>query len=302
MGFFTGAGPVVQIKDARGNIDGLTVSGKPLYEGQLIVLTNKLSASASEIFAGAMADYGRALIVGDTTTFGKGSVQLPRRVGDYMPLASARQGSGTLKITEQKYYRVGGASTQLKGVPSDIILPMPTAAFEIGEAELDYALPYDEIPKAPGFTTSTKLADILSTLKSRSYKRIKADKDLQYMTDNIARFRDRVEINSLSLNKAEREKESNEQLARKKTRDAERKARYALMAKDDAANMKIYKLTLKNLNDEQLHLDTKDDDSEYMQKEKDLEDELSESPEYPSGLDAELRETLHILRDMIDFS
>ena len=94
-----------------------------------MVLINKLSASASEILAAALQDYGRAVIVGDTSTFGKGTVQQPVDIGQYLPYFSARDRAGLLKVTTQKFYRVPGGSTQLKGVESDIQLPTATAAF-----------------------------------------------------------------------------------------------------------------------------------------------------------------------------
>ena len=132
-GFFTGRGPVVQIKDTRGNVDVKTANNREkLFKGPIVVLINKLSASASEILAAALQDYGRAVIVGDTSTFGKGTVQQPVDIGQYLPYFSARDRAGLLKVTTQKFYRVPGGSTQLKGVESDIQLPTATAAFEWG--------------------------------------------------------------------------------------------------------------------------------------------------------------------------
>lgn len=180
VGFFTGAGPVVQVRDSRGHVDKLTVSGRQLFTGDVVVLTNKLSASASEIFAGAMADYGRAVIVGDESTFGKGTVQIPRPLADYLPYFSSREGCGMIKVTVQKFYRVNGASTQLKGVVSDITLPQVTSALQIGEGEMDYAMPYDEIAPAPGYVKEGRIARILPTLRERSAARVASDKDLQY--------------------------------------------------------------------------------------------------------------------------
>ncbi len=300
VGMFTGAGPIVQVKDSRGNVERLTVSGHPIFDGELVVLTNKLSASASEIFAGAMTDYGRALIVGDETTFGKGTVQVTRNIGDYLSFFSPREGSGMLKITTQKYYRVGGASTQLKGVRSDIVLPVATAGFEIGESETDYPMAYDEIAQAPGYTRSKKLDAILPMVKQRSAARVGADKDMQYMRENIIRFRERTHRNKVSLNKAERERENAELLDRKKTIDEERKARYAQMQQDDEKNLKIYRLNLEDVEKPQLDTVKSDKEEAYMSREETPEEELSKSPDYPSDLDPELREGMNILRDMID--
>ena len=125
---------MVQIKDTRGNVDVKTANNREkLFKGPIVVLINKLSASASEILAAALQDYGRAVIVGDTSTFGKGTVQQPVDIGQYLPYFSARDRAGLLKVTTQKFYRVPGGSTQLKGVESDIQLPTATAAFELGE-------------------------------------------------------------------------------------------------------------------------------------------------------------------------
>ncbi len=302
VGYFIGSGPVVQVKDSRGNIDRLTISGKPLFTGDAIVLTNKLSASASEIFAGAMVDYGRAIIVGDETTYGKGTVQVTREIGDYLSYFSPREGSGMLKLTMQKYYRVGGASTQLKGVSSDIVLPVATAGFKLGEAETDYPLPYDEIARAPGYVRSETLDKLIPLLRDRSALRVAADPDMQFMRESILRFREKELKNSISLDKETRQKENDELLARKKSIDETRKIRYAAMEEDDKKNIKAYRLTLENVKKPELEPVIADGKSEYIDREETPEEELSKSPDYPTDLDPELRECLHILRDMIDLN
>ncbi|MFI3244420.1 MAG: carboxy terminal-processing peptidase [Akkermansia sp.] len=300
VGLFTGSGPTVQVKNARGAIAKLTVSGSPIFEGELLVLINKLSASASEIFAGAMADYGRAIIAGDTSTFGKGTVQVPKHMASFLPIFADTDGCGMLKFTNQKFYRVGGSSTQLKGVLSDIVLPSATAAFEIGESELDNPLPYDEIPKASGYTQNTSLQAILPRLTERSQQRVAADKDMQYLLENIAEVKKRIAENSVSLNKDKRIAENEERLARKREMDAERTTRYEQMSKDDKANMCIYQLDLADVDKKELSIAVTDEEDKYMQFEESEEDKLTKSPDYPSGLDPEMREALMILRDMID--
>lgn len=300
VGFFTGAGPVVQVKDSRAHVERLTVSGRPLFTGELVVIINKLSASASEIFAGAMADYGRAVIVGDEASFGKGTVQVPRGLADYLPYFASREGCGMIKVTTQKFYRVGGASTQLKGVESDIVLPTVTAGLRLGEGEQDYALAYDEIPRAGGYVKSSRIARILPELMARSNARVAADKDMQYTREDIDRAKERQERNSVSLNKVVRETENTQLLERKKAIDAERKARYEQMAAEDEKNLTIYRLKLGDVKAPKLPLASKDDDNEYMDENKDPEEELTETPEYPSNLDPVLREALHIVKDMVD--
>ena len=300
VGFFTGAGPVVQVKDSRAHVERLTVSGSPLFNGELVVLINKLSASASEIFAGAMADYGRAVIVGDEASFGKGTVQVPRGLADYMPYFSSREGCGMIKVTTQKFYRVGGASTQLKGVESDIVLPTVTAGLRLGEGEHDYAMPYDEIPRAGGYVKSSRIARILPELMARSKARTDKDKDMQYTREDIERSKERQEKNSVSLNKTVRHAENAQLMERKKAIDAERKVRYEQMAADDEKNLTIYRLKLTDVKAPKLPLASKDDDNEYMDENKDPEEELTETPDYPSNLDPVLREALHIVKDMVD--
>lgn len=179
-GFFTGNGPVVQIKDTRGNVDIKSAHNRQkLFNGPIVVLINKLSASASEILAAALQDYGRAVIVGDESTFGKGSVQQPVDIGQYLPFFAARDRAGLLKVTTQKFYRVAGGSTQLKGVESDIQLPTATAAFELGEDILDYAMPYDQITPCTNYKKDSSIAAMLPVLKDASAKRVEKDRDLQ---------------------------------------------------------------------------------------------------------------------------
>lgn len=300
VGFFTGAGPVVQVRDARGQRERLTVSGKKIFDGEVVVICNKLSASASEIFAGAMADYGRAVIVGDESTFGKGTVQIPRSLADYLPYFSSREGAGMIKVTVQKFYRINGASTQKKGVESDIVLPMSTAALQLGEAELDYVMPYDEIPAAAGYVKDGRIARILPELSRRSAARVAADKDLQDAKWNIDYRRRITEENKDSLNKATRAAENEELVNRQKAITADRKVRYAAMAEQDASKLCVRRLKLDDVKLDELPVITKNDDEKYMDEVKDPEEELEEEVEYPFTLDPILRESLNIVNDMLE--
>lgn len=300
VGFFTGAGPVVQVRDSRGHVEKLTVSGRPLFDGDVVVVTNKLSASASEIFAGAMADYGRAVIVGDESTFGKGTVQIPRNLADYLPYFSSREGCGMIKVTVQKFYRINGASTQLKGVASDIVLPQSTAALQVGEAEMDYAMPYDEIPPAQGYVKEGRIAKLLPLLRERSAARVAADKDLQYTNWYIGYRKNLIEENKDSLNKATRLKKNEELQAIQKANNEERKVRYEKMAAEDRNLFAVRRLNLEDVNAKELPLATKDDDEKFMDEAKDPEDELQESLDYPSNLDPVIRECISIVRDMME--
>ena len=173
-GLFINQGPVVQVKDANGDIDVLKARpGNALYSGPMIVLVNKLSASASEIFAAAMQDYGRALIVGDSSTFGKGTVQTMLRLGRFMPmLGTSLNDAGALKLTVQKFYRVAGGSTQLRGVVSDVRLPSVTDNDEFGETALQYPLAYSEVKPAPIDVATSRKALFVDELRQRSLNRI----------------------------------------------------------------------------------------------------------------------------------
>jgi carboxyl-terminal processing protease len=300
VGFFTGAGPVVQVRDARGHKERLTVSGRKIFDGEMVVITNKLSASAYEIFAGAMADYGRAVIVGDESTFGKGTVQIPRSLAEYMPYFSPSEGVGMIKVTVQKFYRINGASTQLKGVASDIVLPMSTAALQLGEGELDFVMPYDEIPAATGYVKNPRLSRILPELSRRSAARVAEDKDMQYSRWYIDYRRALLETNADSLNKAKRVAENEELLRRQKEIAEDRKVRYAAMAEADAANLRIFRLKLDDVDAAELPLITKAEDEKYMEEVEDPEEMLEEEVDYPSTLDPILRESMNIVNDMLE--
>ena len=145
-GLFIKKGPVVQSKDSNGhiNVSRDTDSGVA-YDGPMIVLSNRLSASASEIFAAALQDYNRAVIVGDQNTFGKGTVQTMLEIGRIMPFLGGGNEAGALKLTIQKFYRIAGGSTQLHGVASDVKLPSMFDQAEIGESSLKGPLPYDTV-------------------------------------------------------------------------------------------------------------------------------------------------------------
>src|SRR5258708_24705869 len=196
-GLFLKSGPIVQTKGSNGNI---VISNDPdpgiAYAGPLVVLTSRQSASASEIFAAALQDYGRAVIVGDKNTFGKGTVQTILEIGRFTSLLGSRsQDDGALKLTIQKFYRVAGGSTQLHGVASDIVLPTLTDLAEFGEGALKNALPYDEVPKA----RFTKWADahslFIDELKRRSQERIQNKPDFHYVMEDMERLRHRLDDN-----------------------------------------------------------------------------------------------------------
>ncbi len=207
-GLFIKKGPVVQSKNYDKKMDVLSDRDPGIvYNGPMVVLTSHISASASEIFAGALQDYGRAVIVGDKSTFGKGTVQTLLEVGRFMSHFGFKVAeAGALKLTIQKFYRPSGQSTQLKGVESDIVLPSRYAHLDVGEDSLKYPLAFDEVKPAdyekwPGPTPD------LADLRTRSAARVKNDPEFRYLEQDIAKLDQRIKDNSLSLNKAEREAE-----------------------------------------------------------------------------------------------
>ncbi len=162
-GLFLNHGPILQVKDVRGHISKINnPRSAPLYQGPLLVLVNRYSASASEIAAGALQDYGRAILVGDRATFGKGTVQ---------NIITLPQGLGALKATVAKFYRPGSASTQNRGVEPDIVLPSMNNFLDIGESSLENALPWDAVQPA-SFKPWSDLAAVLPMLRERSRMRV----------------------------------------------------------------------------------------------------------------------------------
>src|SRR5205085_1381911 len=166
------------------------------YDGPLVVLTSRQSASASEIFAAALQDYGRAVIVGDKSTFGKGTVQTILEIGRFTSLLGTRsQDDGALKLTIQKFYRVAGGSTQLHGVASDIVIPTLTDLPEFGEGALKNALPYDEVPPAKYSKWSDSHSLFIDELKRRSADRVQHDTEFHYVTEDMERLRHKLDDN-----------------------------------------------------------------------------------------------------------
>jgi carboxyl-terminal processing protease len=226
-GLFLREGPVVQTREPDGRTDvGADTDASELYAGPLIVLTSRFSASASEILAGALQDYGRALIVGDKSTFGKGTVQsvVPlARLMDQNRLAHSVD-PGALKVTIRKFYRPSGASTQLKGVAADIALPSLSDAADVGEAELQDPLPWDRVPPSD-FTREDQVSPFRHDLRDRSAARMAADEDFAYLREDIAQLKKRLATKTVALNEANRRQEKAEDRAREEARKRERAAR-----------------------------------------------------------------------------
>jgi carboxyl-terminal processing protease len=242
-GLFIKEGPIVQIKHWDGEIEVREDTDPSIaYKGPLILLTSRFSASASEIVAGALQDYGRALIVGDTSTFGKGTAQQLFSLAKIPPLgelASAGPGHdpGTLKLTNSKFYRASGASTELRGVAADIVLPsMWNDSTEVGEVTLDNHMPWDTIDSSTYEKVNMVQAD-LSELSKRSAARVATNTEFAYLHEDIARVQKDRADKTVSVNEKQQLKDRNDLIAQHKLREEER-------AKHKVAAPREYDLTV----------------------------------------------------------
>jgi carboxyl-terminal processing protease len=211
-GLFIDTGPVVQVKDADKRVQPYDdVEPGVAWDGPLVVLINKFSASASEIVAGAIQDYRRGLVIGDAATHGKGTVQslldLGRQLFQRLPNAPSL---GAIKITMQQFYRPSGLSTQLEGVKSDVELPSITSHLPVGEADLDHAIAFDKVPRAEFQPTGRVSDDMLAVLRERSAARVAADDDFTKVAADIALYKKRKEEKTISLVQSEFARQWNE--------------------------------------------------------------------------------------------
>jgi carboxyl-terminal processing protease len=229
VGLFVTNGPMVQIRAPENDIRvERNDEALDIYHGPLVVLANRLSASASEIVAAALQDYGRALIVGDTSTFGKGTVQNLTQLAPLVWPASesATNDPGTVKITIRKFYRINGASTQLKGVIPDIVLPdIWSYRSDIGESALPYALSWDTIAPAD-YTALNDVQPYLTELSQQSGARVATNQDFVYVQQDIDEVQkvQSQKFDTLNERKAwdEKEKFDRENKARQKEVDSRR--------------------------------------------------------------------------------
>ncbi len=209
-GLFIEKGPVVQIRYGEGKVSvNRDTDSSVAYDGPLTVLVDRYSASASEIFAAAMQDYNRALIIGEQT-FGKGTVQQHRGLGRIYDLYENPLGS--VQFTIAKFYRINGGSTQHKGVVPDILYPSPIDPAEWGESQEESALPYDSIDRA-NYATFADGQNALDVLTAKHNKRIMEDPEFAYIYEDIEDYKEKKARNFVSLVESERlaEKEEQEQ-------------------------------------------------------------------------------------------
>ncbi len=222
-GLFVDIGPVVQVKDPYGRIEKLNDEDSGMaWEKPLVVLTSKFSASASEILAGAIQDYNRGLIVGDSTTHGKGTVQSLVNLNQILfNRKDPPNEFGALKITTQQFYRPNGDSTQKRGVLSDVVLPsISDNMANIGEADLDYPVEFDRVPEAYFEKFKYNRAEITKELQNRSHQRIDASEKFQAEIKKINKYVEQKNRKTVSLNEAKfmaRRKELNAEKEDEKT-------------------------------------------------------------------------------------
>lgn len=271
VGLFIKTGPVVQIRDRAGRPSQMGDNDPSvLYDGPLVVMVNERSASASEIFASAIQDYKRGVVVGSSSTFGKGTVQRAFPVGGNGNGSGAGD-LGAVHLTLQKYYRVDGGATQLKGVESDIVLPGLYEAYKVREKDSPNALVWDEMPKA-SYQTWTYAPDLVA-LQQKSSERLTTNNVFKQIKDNTNILADnRKTARSLEIQKYKAQQ--------KEVRDISTKVRNLTQLKEDLSVANLSS-DLEAINSDSLKKDRNDFWVKYLKK------------------DVYLGETLNIMNDVI---
>jgi carboxyl-terminal processing protease len=218
-GLFVGKGPVVQQRNSKGDtVVNSDTDTDVAWNGPMAVLINRASASASEIFAAAIQDYGRGVVIGETS-YGKGTVQTVADLDEIVK--NDKPEFGEVKMTIAQFFRINGGTTQLRGVTPDISLPSMTDADEFGESSFDNALPWTQI-KAADYKLEGNLTSIVPRLIANHDKRVSHDRDFKYLQEDIAEFNTLRRKNMISLNEADRRKEREAQEARETSREQNR--------------------------------------------------------------------------------
>ena len=293
-GLFIETGPVVQVRERRiveREVVHRDKNEEITYNGPLIVAVSHFSASASEIVAAALQDYGRAIIVGGKTTHGKGTVQQLLPLNRRFVQGLGEDDEVWLKTTVSKFYRINGATTQLDGVTPDIVLPSIWDYMGKSEGELPRALEADKM-KTADYKKLNRVEAFFTSLQKASDKRTGTVQDYKYIRDDIKRARDRKENPSVSINEAARRKERADNKARIEARNKERAERkqpaekyFEQTVKGATANQPLKKL-----------------DPPKPKKENADPDAIPEDDSNTFTLDPELRETLQILSDFVKLS
>lgn len=289
-GLFIKSGPVVQVKSFNGHVNVLHDLDRDIvYDGPMVVLVNQFSASASEILAAALQDYGRAIIVGSGQTHGKGTVQHLVPLNLRMPPPMNREPMGDLKLTIQKFYRVNGGSTQNKGVIPDIILPDERDHLETGERHLDNALPWDSISAQPYYEWKEPLP--LDLLRAKSEERLAKSDIFKAIIERSEKLKDQSEDTQVHLSISQMTDEREQRME-------ENKAYGELIKK---LKEKIDKETGVESEPEKEESKTESKESEEA---KSLTVEEEKEEEYKTwskniGYDPHVRESVHILQDFI---
>lgn len=199
-GLFIEDGPVVQVKDPDGHVQHYDDTDRGmLWKGPLVVITSKFSASASEILAGAIQDYRRGLVVGDSSTHGKGTVQTMLDLGPQMFRIANPPKLGSLKLTVQQFYRPNGDSTQQRGVLADVVLPSITDHMDISEGDLDFPVAFDKVPANDFHRYDLVNANVVGSLKDLSNQRLEKSDDFTKLVKNIKRYEDQKATKEVPL-------------------------------------------------------------------------------------------------------
>jgi carboxyl-terminal processing protease len=311
-GLFIKSGPVVQVRNPNNSVQiDQDEDESVAYDGPLLVLTSRFSASASEIVAAALQDYGRAVVVGDSTTHGKGTVQTVQELASRM---FGVENAGAVKVTIRKFYRANGGSTQLKGVTPDIVLPSVNSYAEVGESSLENALAWDTIPAA-SYEKLTRYVPLFPELKKRSEERVGKDRDFDFIREDIEKYRKALAEKSITLNESKRRAELEESKAKVEARKKELIARHdnppttyeitlKLAAKPGLPPAMTNKVTLTASKEGGTTKPEAGVSSETAATKPNKGDdaEADEVDETPNPVDAHLKEAQRILLDLIHLS
>jgi carboxyl-terminal processing protease len=279
---FVGKGPVVQQRDSRGEVRvEIGKNPDPAWTGPLAVLINRGSASASEIFAAAIQDYGRGLIIGEQS-YGKGTVQTMVSLDQIAKKENA--GFGELKMTIAQFFRINGGTTQLRGVTPDVSFPTVSDTDNFGESSFDNALPWTQI-KVANYKPVGDLKTLIPLLQMRHDARVAKDKDFQYVQETADEYRAQRKKNLISLNESERRKERETQEARAKLHELDKKA--SANQKNGKNNDAVIE-KISSLRDDGLQAD-----------ERDLTADLAVEKVQKDAKDVLLNEAAHILSDEV---